>query len=111
MFFSDFRQSIIGLRSYGSKELLVELFYLTFVVVITGIQLLIFHRKYTRQFLWTSTKTSPKSQEAVNSNDQNGPEIDVADGTYFETVMFFFHCFMNVYRAHIGTWEVPATRC
>lgn len=49
------RQNIIGVRRYETKELLIQLTYFTFLVVLTAIQLLIFHDKYTQQFVWKKT--------------------------------------------------------
>lgn len=82
-----FRQDIIGLRQYETKELLVELFYLTFLVVTTAIQLLIFHKKYTKQYSWKSSSIEKNIGNDVNSNGQNNPEQnEPADKTYLESV-------------------------
>ncbi|XP_031619192.1 piezo-type mechanosensitive ion channel component-like isoform X2 [Contarinia nasturtii] len=72
-------QTIIGLHRYDSNlQLLIQLFYFTFLVVITSIQLLIFQDKYTKQFMWKSesesdarAKEKAASAEEFKSNTEN----------------------------------------
>lgn len=85
------RQYIIGLRQNNTKELLVELFYLTFLVVTTAIQLLIFHNKYTKQYLWKSTGIQANIEENIDSNEQSNPKQDEsAERTFLETVSWIY---------------------
>lgn len=75
-----FRQQTIGLNEYDSKELVIELFYFTFLVVMTAIQLLIFHEKYLKQFTW---EVSPKHEE-YSTNDKN--HSSVTEKTEMESI-------------------------
>lgn len=88
-----FRQYIIGLRRYETEDLLIHLIYLTFLVVITAIQLLIFHEKYNRQFVWKKTETR-NINEASTSDEQNiNQNAETADMSYIEKVSAFWMSF------------------
>lgn len=94
--FYFFRQHIIGLRQNNTKELVVHLFYLTFLIVTTAIQLLIFHKKYTKQYTWKSTGIQPNIEEDVDSNEQNSSKEDeTTDKTYLETVSYNYWVFFR----------------
>lgn len=87
------RQSIIGLHRYDSNlPLLGQLFYFTFLVVITAIQLLIFQEKYTKQFMWTSQiESTPNTRSSAEDNDEKTPSkeqqnTETAKKTFIEKV-------------------------
>lgn len=82
------RQNIIGLRRYETKELLIQLIYFTFLVVITAIQLLIFHDKYTQQFVWQKTDACNNVREQQTADGQNTTEND-ADKSNLKKVRVF----------------------
>lgn len=58
------RQQAIGLHRYKTKKLLFELFYFTFLVVMTAIQVLIFHERYLKQFVWELPDKANDSDES-----------------------------------------------
>lgn len=90
------RQNLIGLRQYETKELLIQLTYFTFLVVITAIQLLIFHDKYTQQFVWKKTDAcnNVKDQRKVGQNDTENAVT--ADKSYFEKVILSVTTFVDM---------------
>ncbi|XP_055298732.1 piezo-type mechanosensitive ion channel component-like isoform X4 [Sitodiplosis mosellana] len=81
-------QNIIGLRRYETKDLLIQLIYFTFLVVITAIQLLIFHDKYTQQFVWKKTDSCNNVRKQRAADGQNGAEnAEPSDKSYLEKMM------------------------
>lgn len=58
------RQQAIGLHRYKTKKLLFELFYFTFLVVMTAIQVLIFHERYLKQFVWEMPDKANESDDS-----------------------------------------------
>lgn len=85
----NFRQTIIGLHHHETKDLLIHLFYFTFLVVITAIQVLIFHKKYINQFVWKSGENRTNIQRQNSVDGQSDSED--GDRTILEKVKFSHH--------------------
>lgn len=58
------RQQAIGLHRYKTKMLLFELFYFTFLVVMTAVQVFIFHERYLKQFVWEVPDKASNSDDS-----------------------------------------------
>lgn len=62
------RQTLLGLRHYKTKELLIQSSYFTFLVGITAVHVSVFHKRYIKQFIWK------RFESRVNLNEPNGNE-------------------------------------
>lgn len=106
----NFRQTIIGLHHHETKDLLIQLFYFTFLVVITAIQVLIFHKKYINQFVWKSGSDRTNIQRQNSVDVQSGSED--GDKTILEKVKFshFYHGFFENVEKNIRNFISDGSR-
>lgn len=61
----NFRQTDIGLQKYETKSLFLRLFYPTFVVIITVVQLQMFHKKYLERLELPITARRDNSDSGI----------------------------------------------
>ena len=83
----NFRQTLIGLHHYETKELLIQLFYFTFLVGITAVQVSVFHHRYSKQFIWKRAENCANLNES-NTNEEVSNDQATANEhkTYLERV-------------------------
>lgn len=93
---------MIGLRRFETEHLLIELFYFTFVVVITAIQLSIFHKRYTAQFMLKPTKKRTISDNAGRTSNTN--ECSTPKKTFVEKVSLLW--LKRIIMTHANTFNV-----
>lgn len=63
-------------------------------MVITAIQLLIFHKKYTRQFIWKKTESCIKVDEQSTVDDEN--ITGTVEKSYLEKVILGMSSFVDM---------------
>lgn len=84
-----FRQHMIGLRHYKTMELLIHSSYFTFLLLITAIHVLIFHKEYTKQFMWQTIRRGVKrnEQRAQENNGNEEHESQNVEKTFFDSMI------------------------
>lgn len=89
---------MIGLHRNETRELFIHLTYFTFLIVINVMHISMFHKKYTKQFMWRTMGkgNTHKDRDAEENNENVESESQSGGKTFLDSMIQSFSAIIDV---------------